>query len=156
MGAASSDDPSLGDPPGNGRDAVIFGAGISVPLWYHRDSAAVRRARRLERAAAHERLDAAQRLRERLARTWYAVGNAGRLTRLYGEVLVPRATTAARTAEDLLLAGKGSVAGALETIAVLHNFRLAEARARADHGRAIADLEALVGRPFALVPREGS
>jgi outer membrane protein TolC len=89
-----------------------------------------------------------QRTRSQLARTWFRVGNAERLTRLYADTLIPRAVIAARTAEDLLAAGKGSIAGALETIAVLHNFRLAEARARADHGRAVADLERVIGRPF--------
>jgi outer membrane protein TolC len=147
-------DGSIGDPDGNGRDPVILRAGASIPLWFHRDAAAIRRAKRLERAAEEERIETAQRVRERLARAWYAVGNAERLHRLYRDVLVPRAAVAARTAEDLLAAGKGSTAGLLETIAVLHNFRLAEARARSDHGRAIAALEAVLGRPLAPSARE--
>ena len=89
-------------------------------------------------------------MRHRLARSWYRVGNTQRLVRLYADVLVPRAAAAAETAEALHAAGKGTLAGTVETIAVLHNFRLAAARARADHGQAVADLEALLGRPFAL------
>ena len=56
--------------------------------------------------------------------------------------------TAARTAEDLLGSGKGTLGGVLETIAVMHNFRLAEARARADLGQAFCALERVLGQPF--------
>jgi len=76
------------------------------------------------------------------------LGNAKRLQDLYERVLIPRAETAARTAEDLHAAGKGTLAGTLETIAVLHNFRLAAARACADHGQAVAALEAILGKPL--------
>ena len=57
--------------------------------------------------------------------------------------------------EDLAAAGKGSTAETLETIAVLSNFRLAVARARADHGQAVAELEAIVGRPLEPVAEDG-
>jgi outer membrane protein TolC len=142
-------DSDLGmNPDDNGQDPVIVTSGISLPIWFQRDSAAIRRAEALERAAENDRRDAVAQLRARLARAWYRFGNSRRLDRLYEEVLVPRAAVAARTAEDLLESGKGTLAGTLETIAVLHNFRLAAARARADHGQALADLEAAVGRPF--------
>lgn len=136
------------DPDGNGDDPLILQLGLSVPLWVQRDAAAIRQARSLERAAALDRVDVIQRTRDRVARAWFEVGNASRLDRLYSEVLVPRAALAARTAEDLLASGKGSIAGVLETIAVYHNFRLASARAVADHGRAVAALERAIGRPF--------
>jgi outer membrane protein TolC len=141
--------------PDNGKDAQIFSLGLSVPLWANKNSARIRNARALERAAIQEHLQARLSLRSRLARVWFRVGNAQRLARLYGEVLVPRAQRSARTAEDLLAAGKGTLAGNVETIAVLHNFRLAAARARADYGQAVADLEAVLGRPLTLSP-EGS
>jgi len=140
---------SLGvDPSGNGDDPLILQFGLTLPIWVQKDAAVIRRSRSLERAAALERLDAIQRTRDRVARAWFQVGNADRLHRLYAEVLVPRAAIAARTAEDLLANGKGTLGGVLETIAVYHNFRLASARARADHGRAIAQLERAIGQPF--------
>lgn len=143
-------DPSLGNPPGNGRDAQIFHLDLTLPVWANKNRAKIRRAEALERAATRDRADTRLRVRHRLARTWYRVGNAERLVRLYADVLVPRATAAARTAEELHVAGKGTLAGTVETIAVLYNFRLAAARARADHGQAVADLEGLLGRPLAL------
>ncbi|MEN8149187.1 MAG: TolC family protein [Planctomycetota bacterium] len=136
------------EPEDSGRDPLIFSLGLDIPLWIPKDSAAIRKARALERAAAEERTDSAQRARTRLARAWYRLGKAERLSRLYGEVLVPRARLATRTAEDLAAAGKGSLSGTLEAVAVLHNFRLAAARARSDHAQALADLEAAVGQPF--------
>lgn len=139
---------SVGNPPGNGEDAQLFTLGLSLPIWANRNSASIRRAEALERAARAGRRDAALRLRMRLARAWFQVGNAQRLVRLYGEVLVPRAETAARTAEDLHAAGKGALAGTIETIAVLQNFRLAAARARSDYGQAVAALEAILGQPL--------
>jgi len=140
---------SLGmNPSGNGDDPLILQFGLTLPIWVQKDAAVIRRARSLERAAALERMDAIQRTRDRVARAWFQVGNADRLHRLYEEVLVPRAAIAARSAEDLLASGKGTLGGILETIAVFHNFRLASARARADHGRAIAQLERAIGQPF--------
>ena len=67
---------------------------------------------------------------------------------------MPRAGLAARTAEDLHASGTGSLSGTLETVAVLHNFRLAAARARADHAQALAALEAVLGQPLARSGRE--
>ena len=136
------------DPRGNGEDPLVLQFGMTLPIWVQKDAATIRRARQWERAAALDRADAIQRTRDTVARAWFQVGNAQRLSQLYVEVLVPRAATAARTAEDLLAAGKGNLGGVLETIAVHHNFRLAAARARADHGRAIADLERAIGQPL--------
>jgi outer membrane protein TolC len=142
-------DSGLGlNPDGNGDDPLIVQFGLTLPIWLEKDAAAIRQARQLERAASLQRMDAIQQTRDRVARAWFQVGNAQRLSRLYADVLVPRAAVAARSAEDLLASGKGSVGGVLETIAVYHNFRLAAARARADHGRAIADLERAIGQPF--------
>jgi outer membrane protein TolC len=95
-----------------------------------------------------DRRAASLQLRPQLARAWFHVGNARRLVELYRDLLIPRAEKAVRTAEDLQTAGKGSVAGTIETVAVLHNFRLAAARARADHGQAVATLEAILGKPL--------
>jgi len=136
------------NPEGNGDDPLVLQFGVTLPIWLQKDAATIRRARELERAAALDRADAIQRTRDGVTRAWFQVGNAQRLAQLYAEILVPRAATAARTAEDLLASGKGNLGGLLETIAVYHNFRLAAARARADHGRAIADLERAIGQPL--------
>lgn len=135
-------------PAGNGDDPNIFTLGVTLPVWAGRNAAEIRRAEALERAAHLDRGQARAMLRSRLARAWYRVGQAERLHRLYHDLLVPRAETAVRTAEDLQAAGKGTLAATLETIAVLHNFRLAAARARADRGQAVAELEALLGQPL--------
>jgi len=139
---------AIGNPAGNGDDAQIVHLGVTLPIWAQRTGAEIRRARALERVARHEERDAELQLRPRLARAWFQVGNARRLVELYDNVLVPRARTAVRTAEDLERAGKRSLSGTLETIATLHNFRLAAARARADYGQAVAALEAVLGRPL--------
>jgi outer membrane protein TolC len=139
---------SIGNPSRNGEDAQIVHLGVTLPLWANRNGAEIRRARALERVARHDRHAAELQLRPRLARAWFEVGNARRLVDLYQRVLVPRAEKAVRSAEDLERAGKGSLAGTLETVATLHNFRLAAARARADYGQAVASLEAVLGRPL--------
>ncbi|MHC4957719.1 MAG: TolC family protein [Planctomycetota bacterium] len=140
---------SIGTPVGSGDDAQIVHFGFTVPLWASKNSAEIRRARALERRATQDRRDVALRLRPRLARAWFQVGNARRLVDLYDQVLIPRAEQAVKTTEDLHAAGKGSLAGTIETVAVLHNFRLAAARAGADYGQAVATLEAVLGRPLA-------
>jgi outer membrane protein TolC len=132
---------------------VIFQAGVTLPLWFWRDEASIRQARALLRAADEEHREASLSVRRRVAAAWVRLRNAERLDRLYREVLLPRASAAVRAAEDLLASGEGSETEALETVAVLKNFRLAAARARADHGQSVAELEAAIGRPFEGVAR---
>ncbi len=141
-------DSAIGNPVGNGDDAQIVHFGFTLPLWANRNSAEIRRAKALERMAVQDRRSAALRLRPRLARAWFEVGNARRLIDLYRGVLIARAEKAVRSAEDLQRAGKGTLAGTIETVAVLHNFRLAAARAEADYGQAVATLEAILGKPL--------
>jgi outer membrane protein TolC len=139
----------------SGQDARIFHLGLTLPLWVGKDSARVQRAKALERAAMQDRRDAEASIRTDLSRTWFEIGNSRRLWRLYRDVLIPRAEAAARSAEDLQRSGKGTLAGSLETIAALHNFRLAAARARADYGRALAKVETILGRPLESDRPEG-
>ena len=139
---------SIGNPAGNGTDAQIVHFGFTLPLWAKKNSAEVRRAQALERMALQGKRDVSLRLRSQLARAWFQVGNAKRQVDLYTKLLIPRAEKAIRTAEDLYAAGKGSLAGTIETVAVLHNFRLAAARARADYGQALAALESILGKPL--------
>ncbi len=143
--------PSVGNPAGNGDDAQILQFGMTLPVWANKNAAAIRRAQAMQRVAVQSRRGKALRVRTQLARAWFDVGNAKRLVDLYHTVLVPRAELAARTAEDLHASGKGSLNGTIETIAVLHNFRLAAARARADYGQAVATLESVLGRPLAVL-----
>ena len=136
------------NPIGNGEDADIIHFGLTLPLWPSKNSARERQAKAAERAAIRDQQARRLDLRVSVARAWQRVGSARRLIRLYRDVLVPRAEQAARTAEDLMTSGKGTLAGSVETIAIMHNFRLAHARARADYGQAVADLEATLGRPL--------
>lgn len=142
-------DPALGmDPDGNGDDPLILQLGVSLPIWVQRDSAVIRRAEAMQYAAVRDREEVLLRTKSQVAEAYYRVGNAERLVQLYADVLIPRAAVAARTAEDLIGSGKGTLGGLLETIAVMHNFRLAEARARADLGQAFSALERVLGQPF--------
>ncbi len=136
------------NPIGNGEDAEIIQFGLTLPLWPSKNSARESQAKAAERAAIRDEQALRLDLRVSVARAWQRAGSARRLDRLYRDVLVPRAEQAAKTAEDLMTSGKGTLAGSVETIAVMHNFRLAHARARADYGQAVANLEAALGRPL--------
>lgn len=82
----------------------------------------------------------------RVREAYFRVRNTGRLVRLYRDELLPQAANSLEIAETWYRQGQGSFSDFVETQAASYNFQLALARARADHGKALARLERLAGR----------
>ena len=75
--------------------------------------------------------------------------------------MIPQALKSVRTAETWFMEGAGSFSDFVETQKTAYNFQLSLARARADYGKILADLERLVGRkvterPEAVSSEEGA
>jgi outer membrane protein TolC len=155
-------DPALG----TARNSRTVSLGFTIPFWFQGKTARVREAAAGTIAAGAERAATVEAVRAAVADLWVRASNTGRLVGLYDGTLLPQAEKSARLAEALHRKGKASLAGMLETATALQNFRLARARAEADHGQAIARLERVVGasvtapiaadRPGGPEPVEGS
>ncbi len=137
---------------GTARNSRAVSLGVTVPLWFQGKTARAREAAAGTRAAGAERAATVEAVRTAVADLWVRASNTGRLVALYEGTLLPQAEKSARLAEALYAEGKGSVAGMLETETALQNFRLARARAEADHGQAISRLERVVGASVTAPP----
>lgn len=126
----------------NSRTAIL---GFTVPFWFSGKTARVREAEAETGAMGAERAAVVEKVRAAAADLWFRVVNTERLVSLYDSTLLPQAEKSVRLAEALYREGRASLAGMLETQTALQNFRMARARAEADHGQAVARLEQVVG-----------
>jgi outer membrane protein TolC len=131
----------------SGQDAVIVTAGLSVPLWgrNYRDAMSAARAEgaahRADRDAALQSADA------QLTAAVSAVRGAQRRINLYRNTLIPQAETTFQSVLGGYQSGRSTVVSALLAQKELLELQIELARSRAQHARAWAVLEAVVGRP---------
>lgn len=134
------------DMPGNMQNAWMGRVGISVPLWslskqrfgVRESKAMLARARSMKEAAA---LSAEEDVKSVYARLTAARKNAS----IYERAVIPRARTLLSSSQEAYRSGKGDFLSVVDSIRSLNNARLALVRARADAGKAYADLERAVG-----------
>lgn len=133
--------------PESGDDPILLSFGINVPLWRDKYDAGVREtlARRL--ALAGDRADQANRIAVGIHRAWFEHTDADRRVRLYESTLIPKAEESLRASLAGFRAGETSFLDLLDTERTLLEFAIAAERARADRGKALARLSALVGEP---------
>lgn len=139
-------EPEVASPPRDaGRDAVGIQAGISIPLWFGKNSGRLEQARvNLEKAREMEK-SAVNTTRATVRELYFRLTNARRLIDLYTDTLLPQAHRSLQAAETWFREGEGSYADFLEIQATLYNFQLSLARARADYGKYLARLEGAAG-----------
>lgn len=135
---------------GSGRDAVIVGAGIRLPLWQGSYSDSIEAAEAESRAHRAERRSLVDRAEAEVTSTLANLRDATRRVELYRVTLVPQAETAYESVLGSYTVGRGTVAQALLSQRDLLELRIELERARADHARTWARLEELVGH--ALTP----
>ena len=76
---------------------------------------------------------------------YFRLKNSERLIRLYRDQLLPQAARAMEIAETWFREKQGSFSDFVETEAVYYNFQLSLARAKADYGKYLAQIERLCG-----------
>ncbi len=131
--------------PESGKDSYGFSLGISLPIWFGKNSAAKREAR-LNYLAAREMRDLQlNNTYTNVKNSYFKLTNAERLVTLYKESLIPQAEESLEIAETWYREGKGSFSDLLETQSVWLNFNLAYYRAISDYQQHLARLEGLVG-----------
>lgn len=146
MGNGPARMPNVAD---SGDDALGVMIGLSLPLWFTDNAAAVREAdarltaKVLEKKAHIDQLEAAVR------RLVFEERDARRLRVLYDEELLPQAVASLATSEQWYRADAARFTDFLEARAVYYSFALARERAVADHFQTIARLERLIGATLA-------
>ena len=140
---------------GSGRDAIIVGAGVRLPLWQGSYSEGIQAAQAESRAQRAERRALVERAEAELAATLANLRDATRRVELYRVTLVPQAETAYESVLGAYTVGRGAIAQALLSQRDLLELRIELERARADHARTWARLEELTARELTAASRSG-
>ena len=131
--------------PGNGKDAVVAGFSINLPLWWNKLRAGVKEAEAKHQAAITRREDAGNRLASKLKFAHFKYRDAERKIALYRDTLVPQAKSALTVAQQ---AYEGGTADFLETVdaqRLLLEFQLQAERSAADREQRLAEVHMILG-----------
>jgi len=131
--------------PESGDDPILLSFGINLPIWREKYDAGVREALARRLAVSHKRADEANRIAAGIHRAWFEHTDADRRVRLYERTLIPKAEESLRASLAGFRAGDTSFLDLLDTERTLLEFAVAAERARADRGKALTRLNALVG-----------
>lgn len=140
-----------------GKDALLVGAGIRLPLWQGSYADSVDAARAEARGQRAERAAQLARARAALVAALSSVRDSARRVELYRATLVPQAESAYESVLGTYTVGRGSVTQVLMAQRELLELRVMQETSSADHARAWARLEEVTGRELRSRPlRVGS
>ncbi len=143
---------AAGDPPDSGKDAIVLGVGVSVPIWRGSYAEEAESARAEARALQADREARDVALRAMLARALADLRDAERRVRLYERELVPMAEAALNQVRAAYEVERATIAQLLVAERELLRLRDEWVHARSQVGVARARLQALVGRPLEEFP----
>ena len=127
------------------RDSVGVQFGLSLPLWLDKNAGRLQEARAEEQKALSMKATQINQSNAMIRNLYFRLQNAERLIRLYRDQLLPQAARAMEIAETWFREKQGSFSDFNETEAVYYNFQLSLARAKADYGKYLAQIERLCG-----------
>jgi outer membrane protein, heavy metal efflux system len=130
----------------SGKDPVMAMLSLSLPIWRGSIDAAVREATANKAAAVRDREGRKNTLRADLQLSLYRARDADRRLQLYRDSLIPKADQAFRVALSGFGSAQASFLDVIDAERSLLEFKLATARAVADHAIALAEIERIVGR----------
>lgn len=140
---------SASNPPDNGKDPVIGGVNLNVPIFRERRNAALAEKNALLLAGRKHKQQLLRNLTNDLEEQLFQYKESRRRRRLYAQTLIPKAR---QGMEVMLQAFQAGQVSSMEPITVqrdLLELELAENRARADQALAVARLEELAGTTLA-------
>ena len=137
--------------PESGKDPIIIGGGVSVPLWFGKNKARIRYAQEGKTSAQQKEESVANQIAVNLRKAYFRMENAQRLVILYRDHLIPQAEQSMQIAEEWNRNRQGSVSEVLEVQSVWLNFNLAWLRARIDYAQFYSQLERITGGSLAPV-----
>ncbi|MDP8244001.1 MAG: TolC family protein [Candidatus Hinthialibacter antarcticus] len=141
----STDDALNPQTPESGKDPIIVGGGVTIPLWFGKNKARIRYAKEGKTSAQQKEQSVANQIAVNLRKAYFRMENAQRLVILYRDHLIPQAEQSMQIAEEWNRNRQGSVSEVLEVQSVWLNFNLAWLRARIDYAQFFSQLERIAG-----------
>ncbi len=136
----------LAGTPDSGKDPVVVGVSVNLPVWLHKYAAGVREAEARYWAALKAKADRENTLSSDLKMVLYRFRDAERKVDLYRDTLVPKARQSLKATEAAFRAAEATFTDLVDAERVLLEFELSHERALASHAQRLAELEALIGR----------
>lgn len=123
--------------------------GASIPLYARSRQLAMRdEADAMRQMAVADLAEMRAETRARVAAVYAELRSAQRLRELYRSTVLPQAAAAAEAALASYRNGRGDFMAVVDTRMAVNRYRLEQLNIRASEGRAWADIEMLLGRPF--------
>lgn len=140
-----TDSPEAANQPDGGRDPIIGGLSMNLPLHFTRRHASVAEKNSSLLALKREQQHQVRILTDKLEQTFFRYRDADRRYKLYEQILLPKARQAMEVTLEGFRAGQYSTIQAIAAQRDLLDFKLAESRALTDRVIAIAAIERLAG-----------
>ena len=134
--------PGVGD---SGRDAVILMFTMNLPIWRENYTAAWKQAQVNVRKTHQQKIQAENTLIAHTERTLYDFEDSARKTKLYGDILVPKAEELLGASETAYKAGTIDFLSLITAQQKLLEYQLRHERAVTDNQQKLAELEMLAG-----------
>lgn len=129
----------------SGKDPLIFGVGINLPIWFGKNKAKKDEARAKLQAAQYSYVDAKNRLKALVEKILFHYSDALRKTRLYRDGLIPKAEQALNASYTAYQAAEADFLSVLDAQRQLLAFQLRLERAIADLATRHAQIEMITG-----------
>jgi outer membrane protein TolC len=131
--------------PDSGKDPIILMFTMNVPIWRESYKAAELQAKADVRRASQQKTEMENTIVARAERALYDFEDSSRKTKLYGDVLVPKAEELLGASETAYQAGTIDFLSLINAQQKLLEFQLRYERAVTDNRQGLARLEMLVG-----------
>ncbi len=139
-------EPDVAEPPRDAReDAYGVQVGMSIPLWFGKNTSRTAEAKASVQKAKAMKSSVVNQTYTQIRTLYLKVANAERLVTLYKDKMLPQALESAEKAEAWFKEGQGNFSDFAEAQKAVYNFQLSLARAQADYGINLKELEQLVG-----------
>jgi outer membrane protein TolC len=135
---------------GSGKDAWIASAGISLPVWFGKNSAKKREAGAMRRRVEYAYLELKNRLHAITVNSLFEHDDALRRVRLYRDGLIPKAEQSLNAAYTAYEAGEIDFLNVLDAQRQLLDFQLRFEKARTELATRRAEIGMLTGDATAL------
>jgi cobalt-zinc-cadmium efflux system outer membrane protein len=140
--------------PDDGKDPLMAMLSINVPLWWGKYRAEEKEARAQARAARRTLAQEENDLETGLERALFNLNDAARKIDLFRDTLIPKGKQSLKATEAAYRTGEMDFLNLVDAQRLLLEFQLSYERARADHGKSLAEVEMLVGREIPPGPEE--
>lgn len=138
----------------SGKDAVVAGFSINIPLWWDKYRADVRSAESRYTATRQEHQDRANLLTADLKLALFQYQDAERKIALYRDALIPKADENVKVIQRSFESGKSDFLSLIDAERILLEFQLTYERAAANREQGLATVERLVGGSVSPITSE--